>query len=266
MQNAYVWNRDFRNAFRAYFEGELGVALVQCCHHIDCYVENYPDSIVAEWDRHFIQFENDILGSNLDRKVSHPHPVSRKSFKRTIPSKIADFLPKNILNKIEKLSEQWMSVVPETNSVQPGNHNSRKCTCPVPTDNELVRWYILKAFVVYKMILCNKITHEDNNVIRAKTMLQYAAKLIHVADLCHEKEFAHLKRECKIKMMILYTDFLDRPWEARSILKRLRQQSTDEMGKRFEDRDDAFLDEYTEKIEYRCMMWYIRKKSLEPRR
>lgn len=241
------WNVAFLTAFDAFYEGRHGSALAHCCHNIDRYVDVYPESIIAQWQLTFTKFEKEILKENAANRshVNHKnqnYTRENRNGPQTLRTKIAQLLPKNLLEKMEELSEQI------------DQDSEGKCKCPVSSDTEIARWYILKAFIIYKMILTNEISHEDTHVKLGRLMLHYAVRVIHIARLCNDQEFEYLKKECKLKMVVLYVDYLDRPWEARAVLTKLKQTSP--LGP---ENQDAFIEEYIKKTEYQCMMWYIRR-------
>lgn len=153
--------------------------------------------------------------------------------------------------------EQYSHAIEDTvigKNVPPHGEN---CKCPIPTEINLVRWFCLKCFILFRMVVLRVITHERENIDTVRWSQINAAKAIHEYGFCNEDEFAYLKTECRLKYAILTIDYLfDDPWAGWSMLKKLNK------NRRYHESDqNNTIASYLTKAEAACMIYYITKRG-----
>jgi len=145
------------------------------------------------------------------------------------------------------------SVIPKKMSKDFPPH-TKGCKCRAPSDVEAVRWFALKSFVLFRMVHVKKVSHEEHNIKRVRSMFLQVPRIIHLYGLCNTEEFAYLKMECKLKYAILTIDYLpENPWKAWKMLKSLRYTKLQN-----DTTSRALITAYLSKAEGACMMYYLR--------
>jgi hypothetical protein len=103
------------------------------------------------------------------------------------------------------------------------------------------------------MIVEKELDLDIKNVISS---FKNTSALIDMNELGHLQEFLYLKQECVLRCIILYCDFLDRPWSAYMLMKKFQKR------KNIEVQQDRTFNEYEDKINRKCIVWYIKKRKI----
>jgi len=134
-----------------------------------------------------------------------------------------------------------------------------KCSCVIPNNIQIVRWFILRAFILYRIFRGKRVAHDHTNAKCIRDTLDSATKLIHLHELCNEEEFSYLKSECRLKLCLIEIDYLDvDPWFSYKKLK--RSKKTWETSNQDDVEQGKVIGEYLTKVLLRCMAWYIRRR------